>query len=531
MIVPPRRAAQLRPDEDTRSLPRVSVVVTCYGQLEYTKSLVSSLRENAGCEYDLLLVDNGCPERTREWASSQGVECLHIRENAGLPRAINAGAAAARNPLIALWNNDMRVLPHGLRRLARAAQTNGFSGQTAGYFKAGGYYVGQTSDAAWGDYPEGYCLVVRRDVWDTVGGWDPVFFPSNCDDSDWALRAKLKGYRFSLVADCVVHYGGVTTGKIAGYDHASLRHQAILRDRYAQYGLGYKILVQRWGALGDLITTTPALRGLRKQHPLSLIHVQCASECGRIISGLPYIDGVFSSPSHHPALYDRVVSLNGAYESGQPHGRWEHPVQAFCRVADVPFDERICDVSIPRHLQEWGKESLPYDKHLIAAGLRSAYRPKQNWRASSWLKLADALPDDCLLVALDPAPRPALSHHGHATPEDHEFYAHGRVLDLTGSTQTIEHAGGIIANCKAFAGVDSGLLHVASGLGVPVINLNAAAPLAARLPLAGKRFGYEGRGHCFPCQYPSACPHVVHCLDWVSPEEVARKLVELCRGT
>jgi len=162
----------------------------------------------------------------------------------------------------------------------------------------------------------------------------------------------------------------------------------------------------------------------------------------------------------------------------------------------------------------------------IAAGIRSGTRIKQNYRASGWLEIANALPAGMRLVALDSAPRPPLGAHGPSALDD-AFYDHPNVLDLTGETESIHHAAALIERCSAFVGVDSALLHVAHALGKPVQVLCAAAPMEARLPIVGQGDGFEGGADCFPCQYRTPCPERSHCLDWVKGEWVAKKIGEM----
>lgn len=507
-------------------LPLVSVVVACYGALRHTQNLVRSLRENAGCAYELILVDDGCPERTWEWAAREGITCLRHERNQGLPRTINDGARAAQGGILALWNSDLLVHPGGLRKLAEAAQRRGIAAMTGGYFLPGGHYGGQTPELWRSDYPEGYCLTLRRDVWETVGEWDPVYHPTICDDSDWALRARLKGYRWTFVTDAIHHIGGQSCGSAKLPPGYVSRNQETLRRKYAPLGLGERILVRRWGAHGDLLMATPAIRALKAEKPLAHLHVLCHDEAGRVLVGLPYVDAVFNTPPRD-VQYSRVVDLNGAYEDGQRRGVYEHPATAFCRVAGVAYDGQPYDLALPDHFRAWGRSVLPEGTRWVACGLRSAHRSKQNWRAEKWLALADALPAGWKLVALDAERQPTLGHQ--PTAAEAQFYAHPNVEDWTGRTESLPHAAALVSACEAFVGIDSGLLHVAHALGLPTVNLCAAAPEKARTPLVGRNLALEGRADCFPCSAPTHCPQaaVGHCLDGVEARQIVTWLSKL----
>lgn len=495
-------------------LPLVSVIVACLGQLHYTQGLVASLEKHAGCDYELILVDNGCPEGTAKWAKECGIRCLRFEKNQGVPIAYNAGVKLASGGLIALWNNDQVCHPGGLRRLAEAAYARGIAAEAGGVWDAAGGYVGGTVEHWWSDNAGGNALVFQREVWETTGEWDTVFAPSYCDDTDWCLRARLKGFDFRLVSGCVTHFGQKTSGSMDLRETVK-RHQQIIRDRYLRLGLGQRMLVVRYAAAGDILMTTPVLRALKRDLPLSRLHVYCHPGAGSVLAGNPYVDRQCDGLVD-PRRYTRIIDLTNAYEAGQRWQTWEHPVRAYCQRAGVEFDGEPYDLFLTPRLRDWAARLLPQVPFKqIACGLRSGTREKQNWKPSRWTELADALPDGFRLVALDSAPQPDAA--------EASFYRHPKVLDLTGQTVSLHHAAALIARCDAFAGVDSGLLHVASALGKPVVCVCAAAPLESRLPLVGKSDGFEGEASCFPCQYRDPCPER-HCLDWVRAEWVAKKL-------
>ena len=65
----------------------------------------------------VLVVDGASKDRSRDVARTHGATVLELASNLGFAAAINAGAAAATTPLIALLNNDMVVEPGWLRAL------------------------------------------------------------------------------------------------------------------------------------------------------------------------------------------------------------------------------------------------------------------------------------------------------------------------------------------------------------------------------------------------------------------------------
>lgn len=75
----------------------------------------------------------------------------------------------------------------------------------------------QTGDTSWGS---GCCLMLRREAFDGVGGFDGHFFPMYCDDVDLSWRLQLAGWRVVHVPTAAVFHDKRITieGAVAGSD-------------------------------------------------------------------------------------------------------------------------------------------------------------------------------------------------------------------------------------------------------------------------------------------------------------------------
>lgn len=87
-----------------------------------------------------------------------------------------------------------------------------------------------------------------------------------------------------------------------------------------------KILVKRFGAMGDVLCTTPVTRRLRKDNPGAVIHMQTYH--GNVYYDNPYVDMIVS-PDEPLGEYDHVVDFKLTYESA----RKIHPVDSFFMAA------------------------------------------------------------------------------------------------------------------------------------------------------------------------------------------------------
>ena len=57
----------------------------------------------------------------------------------------------------------------------------------------------------------GFCLLIRREIYQQIGGLDERFTPGNYEDDDYSLRIWQTGHRLLLCTDTYIHhFGGVS---------------------------------------------------------------------------------------------------------------------------------------------------------------------------------------------------------------------------------------------------------------------------------------------------------------------------------
>jgi len=82
----------------------------------------------------------------------------------------------------------------------------------------------------------GFCMVMRREVWEKVGPLDPIYSPGNYEDDDWCLRAIEAGFKLGFAHDVYVHHYGSVTHQALRLDHQALlfRNQEIFNSRWSK---------------------------------------------------------------------------------------------------------------------------------------------------------------------------------------------------------------------------------------------------------------------------------------------------------
>jgi O-antigen biosynthesis protein len=220
--------------------PEVSVVVPVFNHFDITMSCLASLRENShGVAYEVILADDAS---THDAMLKIGLHChnakiIRSEVNRGFLENCNMAVDKATGKYVLLLNNDAFVEKgclSALLEVARRDELVGIVGPKIVYpdgrlQEAGG--VVWNDGSAWNygrgddpscseynylrdvDYVSGAVLLVRRDFWNRVGGFDARFSPAYYEDTDLAFQARREGYRVVYQPKAVaVHMEGVSHG-------------------------------------------------------------------------------------------------------------------------------------------------------------------------------------------------------------------------------------------------------------------------------------------------------------------------------
>lgn len=102
-----------------------SIVVTCKGRRHHVEqALPTMLSQQCHFEFELIVVDYGCPDGTFDWCRRLGerrLTALRVLDGTQYfspSRARNCGAALAKSPILAFVDADIRLAPTWLREAA-----------------------------------------------------------------------------------------------------------------------------------------------------------------------------------------------------------------------------------------------------------------------------------------------------------------------------------------------------------------------------------------------------------------------------
>jgi GT2 family glycosyltransferase len=247
---------------------KLSFVIPLYNCLPLTQALLASLRATipSGLAHEIILVDDGSTDGTREWlATPTDPSCRIVlnEKNLGYAAANNRGAALARGEFIALLNNDLVLTPNWLEpmldlhhRLGEQAglisnvQLNARTGaldHTGVFIDHKGKpqhdrtppsdFRRRGQDWRMVDLVTGACVLIRRELWQQLGGFDQRYH-NGCEDIDLCLRAKAAGHANAVALRSVVrHHISASPGRKLRDEANCYRLTLRWRGELAQIGL------------------------------------------------------------------------------------------------------------------------------------------------------------------------------------------------------------------------------------------------------------------------------------------------------
>lgn len=97
-------------------------------------------------------------------------------------------------------------------------------------------------------------------------------------------------------------------------------------------------------------------------------------------------------------------------------------------------------------------------------------------------------------------------------------------IDLTGKTRIAELPA-LLSRCTAFLGNDSGAMHVAAAVGLPVVAVFGPTDPFGTAPVTPRRTIVQERPYCSPC-FLRRCPTDHRCMTAIAPERVSAGMLQ-----
>jgi len=235
----------------------VSIIVPVFNKFNLTCECLYSIFTNVpkSIKYEVIVVDNNSTDRSHLLDNVPGLVYIRNKENLGFVDGCNAGAKNARGDFLAFLNNDAMVQPEWLESLLDSIQTlpdAGLIGSKIIYpdgrlQEAGGVIFKDGSGNNYGkndhpdryqynyvrdvDYCSGASIIIRKELFDSFGGFDKLYAPAYYEDTDLAFKVRQAGLRVIYQPESIIyHIEGATAGtSTAG---GFKKYQAINHEKF-----------------------------------------------------------------------------------------------------------------------------------------------------------------------------------------------------------------------------------------------------------------------------------------------------------
>lgn len=257
--------------------PKVTIVIINWNGLGDTIECIESLMKIKYCNFNIIIIDNDSSsgEAKRIKQRFEKIKVVELKRNLGFAIANNVGIllalASQETDYVLLLNNDTIVSSVFLEEMIKIAEGDrkiGIVGPKIYYYDdktrvwyAGGkvnmYFrhtqeggkidTGQYESIKRTDYVSGACMLVRKDVFKSVGLLPREYF-LGWEDIDFCISAKRKGYHSIFVPSSYIwHKGSVS------YKRHNLGYKQVFLGFRNRFIMRYKFLSRSKFALFILV--------------------------------------------------------------------------------------------------------------------------------------------------------------------------------------------------------------------------------------------------------------------------------------
>ena len=223
--------------------PLVSIVIPVYNAWEMNVQCIDAIIKNTSdVAYEVIIADDCSTDKTKD-ISNYFENVVHVRNESNLGFLLNCNHAAtfAKGQYIHFLNNDTEVKQGWLSSLVRILEKDGRVGmagskliypdgklQEAGgiiWKDASGWNYGHKQDPMSPefnyvkevDYISGASILIKKDIWQQIGGFDARYAPAYFEDTDLAFEVRKRGFKVIYQPlSVVVHYEGYSNGTDKG---------------------------------------------------------------------------------------------------------------------------------------------------------------------------------------------------------------------------------------------------------------------------------------------------------------------------
>lgn len=228
--------------------PIVDIVIVTGGRFDMLTRCLKSIRNCTSVPYNIIIIDNACDaeERIANAGLFDGVSTKRLTVPVGFAEANNIGVRMGHAPLVLLLNDDIELMDGCIDKMIRTMddpqwavvgakllfpETSTSQIRPAGKVQHIGHALNVYAQVThplvgWDkDNPKtcisrevssvtGACFMIRRKIWQDLGGLDIIYGAGTFEEVDLCLRVRQRGGKIYVNTDALAyHYTGATSEK------------------------------------------------------------------------------------------------------------------------------------------------------------------------------------------------------------------------------------------------------------------------------------------------------------------------------
>ena len=264
---------------------KVSIILLIWNKLKISIDCIKSIIKNTRHPYELIIIDNDSEEPVQKWCrkylrNQKNIVFHRNKENQGFAQGCNQAITFATGEHILLLNNDTIVTPFWLTRMVASFVYKNVGIVSPMSINVGGeqnidkifsldhkpyidnkellkfsekFSISRLGTFSYEKLLFGFSMLIRKEVWQKIGGLDPIYGYGYSEDADYCMRTLRLGYELFLCKDIYIDHVGSASFNSVSFNKEQLYLQNLIYTHFKH--LEYDIVIALSDEVKDCVDT------------------------------------------------------------------------------------------------------------------------------------------------------------------------------------------------------------------------------------------------------------------------------------
>jgi glycosyltransferase involved in cell wall biosynthesis len=186
---------------------KVSIIIPCFNQAQYLPDSVESVLQQTYKNIELIIVNDGSTDHTKEIAKELSYNVLINQDNKGLSVARNEGIRCSTGEYILPLDADDKISPDFIEKTIGKNDIVSTWQQEFGLSNR--LWMNTIVNPTYENFRQrnqiNCCALFKKEIWENIGGYDENML-IGFEDWDFWLRATKANYKVSVIPEALFYY-------------------------------------------------------------------------------------------------------------------------------------------------------------------------------------------------------------------------------------------------------------------------------------------------------------------------------------